>query len=233
MIETTELNQTLLLDPRRKLEKMLDIAGVEYMESEIVSASIPPASLYITFGIGNCVSRELDIEIFPLGEIPKRAKIKVFVRPVVGETVGDWIPQGEFFIRTRQKDKRTGRLIITAFDAMLKAESVWLNSSYDKDTWPMTQADAVEDIAHRMGVEVDNRTVLSNDFPVDYPIDEYGDLTMREVLSGIAVSNAGNWRITDEGKLILIGASSIPEETSYLVSEYGSSITFGGVRILV
>lgn len=233
MLETTVLNQTLLLNPLRRLEKMFDIAGVEYMESEIVSASIPPVSLYTTFGIGNCVSRELDIEIFPLGDIPKRAKIKAFVRPVVGETAGDWIPQGEFFIRTRQKDKRTGRLIITAFDAMLKAESVWLNSSYNTANWPMTQVDAVADIAHRMGVDVDDRTALSADFPVAYPIDEYGDLTMREVLSGIAVSNAGNWRITDEGKLLLIGASDIPRETNYLVSNYGSAITFGGVRILV
>ncbi len=233
MLTTTELNTALLRDPMHRLEKMMDIAGVEYSEAEIISASIPPVGIYETFGIGNCVARELDIEILPLGDIPKRAKIKAFVRPVVGDTVGDWIPQGEFFIRTRDKDKRTGRLIIVAFDAMLKAESVWLNSSYDTAIWPMTQADAVADIAARMGVEVDDRTVLSSAFPVPYPVNEYGDLTMREILSGIAVSNAGNWCITFEGKLRLIGAADIPVQTNYLVTEYGSAITFGGVRILV
>lgn len=52
---------------------------------------------------------------------------------------------------------------------MLKAESVWLNSDYDTENWPMSQADAVDDIAYRIGVEVDPRTVLTTAFPVDYP----------------------------------------------------------------
>ena len=56
---------------------------------------------------------------------------------------------------------------------------------------------------------------------------------MREVLSGIAVSNCGNWIITDGGKLRLIVYGDIPAETNYLIDENGYAILFGGVRILV
>lgn len=56
---------------------------------------------------------------------------------------------------------------------------------------------------------------------------------MREVLGYIAVSNAGNWIITDEGKLLLVKFGDIPAETNYLVEEGGFAITFGGDRILV
>ena len=233
MYATSDLYKTLLAEPLHYKETKLIISGVEYEEKNIVSAVIPPSSLYEKFGIGNCVARELDIEVFPVGVIPRQAEIKVFVRLVLGEQASEWVPQGEFFISTRYKNKLTGTLVITAFDAMLKAEDAWLTEEYDLDNWPKTQQEAVEDIAYRMGVEVDPRTVLSDDFPVDYPVGENGDLTMREVLSGIGVSNAANWIITMEGKLLQIGANDIPNETNYLVDGVGRAITFGGVRILV
>lgn len=233
MYATSELYKTLLADPLHYKETRLIISGVEYTENNIISAVIPPSALYEKFGIGNCVARELDLEVFPVGVIPRQAEIKVFVRLVLGEQASEWVPQGVFFISTRQKNKTTGSLVITAFDAMLKSEDVWPANEYDLDDWPMTQQEAVEDIACRMGVEVDPRTVLSGNFPVDYPVDENGDLTMREVLSGIGVSNAANWIITIEGKLLQVGATDISDETNYLVTENGNAITFGGVRILV
>ena len=233
MYTTSELYKTLLADPLHYKETKLIISGVEYTENNIISASIPPSALYEKFGIGNCVARELDIEIYPIGDIPRQAEIKVFVRLVLGEQLSEWVPQGVFYISTRRKNKIDGTLVITAFDAMLKSEEIWLTDEYDLDDWPKSQQEAVEDIAYRMGVEVDPRTVLSDDFPVDYPVDENGDLTMREVLSGIGVSNGANWVITNEGKLRQIGAADIPAETNFLVSEHGYAITFGGVRILV
>lgn len=233
MYATSDLYKTLLADPLHYKETKLIISGVEYTENNIISAVIPPSALYEKFGIGNCVSRQLDIEVFPVGVIPRQAEIKVFVRLVLGEQLSEWVPQGVFYISTRRKNKIDGTLVITAFDAMLKSEEIWLTDEYDLDDWPKSQQEAVEDIAYRMGVEVDPRTVLSDDFPVDYPVGENGDLTMREVLSGIGVSNAANWIITMEGKLLQIGATDIPDETNYLIAENGNAITFGGVRILV
>lgn len=233
MLQTSAKYKEILKNPRHWKETRLNISGVDYMEADIISASIPKTEIFSTLDIGNCVSRELDIEIFPKATIPRQAKIQAFVRLVLDSDFSEWIPQGTFFIKNREKDKATGALSITAFDSMLKTDEVWLNEQYDLENWPMSQEDAVNDIAYRIGVEVDSRTVFSDRFPVDYPVDENGDITMREVLSGIAISNAGNWVITLEGKLLLIKITDIPPETNYLINEDGDSITFGGVRIIV
>lgn len=234
MHSVTDLYRTLLADKNHRVETKLIIAGVEYGQADIVANSLRIyGGLYSTFGIGNCCSRQIEFQIFQKGYIPRQAKIQVFVRMVVGEQASEWIPKGVFFFATRRLDKKTGVLSVNGYDAMLKSEETWLDSSYDAETWPMPVWTAVNDIAARMGVAVDSRTQLNTAFPVQYPVDSEGDMTMREALGRIAVANAGNWIITDEGKLLLVGLNSMPKETNYLVTETGSAITFGGVRILV
>ena len=234
MHTVSDLWQQMLADPAHAVEAKLKIAGVEYGEDKIVRKSLMVyGGLYSTFGIGNCCARQIDFEIYPQGTIPRQAKIEVFVRLVLGEQVSEWIPKGVFFFSTRKTDRVTGVLSVHGYDAMLKAEETWLDSSYDAKTWPMPASTAVADIAARMGVAVDSRTVLDAAFPMQYPVDDKGDMTMREALGRIAVANAGNWTITDEGKLLLVGLNSMPAETHYLITETGSAITFGGVRILV
>lgn len=234
MHTVSDLWQQMLADPAHAVEAKLKIAGVEYGEDKIVRKSLMVyGGLYSTFGIGNCCARQIDFEIYPQGTIPRQAQIEVYVRLVLGEQVSEWIPKGVFFFSTRKTDRVTGVLSVHGYDAMLKAEETWLDSSYDAETWPMPAATAVADIAARMGVAVDSRTVLDAAFPVQYPVDDEGDMTMREALGRIAVANAGNWIITDEGKLLLVGLNSMPKETNYLITESGSAITFGGVRILV
>lgn len=234
MHTVSDLWQQMLADPAHAVEAKLKIAGVEYGEDQIVRKSLMVyGGLYSTFGIGNCCARQVEFEIYPQGTIPRQAKIEVFARLRLGEQVSEWIPKGVFFFSTRKTDRVTGVLSVHGYDAMLKAEETWLDSSYDAKTWPMPAATAVADIAARMGVAVDSRTVLDAAFPVQYPVDDKGDMTMREALGRIAVANAGNWTITDEGKLLLVGLNSMPAETHYLITEAGRAITFGGVRILV
>lgn len=234
MHSVSDLYLTLLANRNHRVETKLSIAGVEYSQADIVKNSLRVyGGLYSTFGIGNCSARQIDFEIYPKGTIPRQAQIEVYVRMVLGEQVSEWIPKGVFFFSTRKTDRVTGVLSVHGYDAMLKAEETWLDSSYDTETWPMPAATAVNDIAARMGVAVDSRTVLDASFPMQYPVDDEGDMTMREALGRIAVANAGNWIITDEGKLLLVGLNSMPEETNYLLTETGSAITFGGVRILV
>lgn len=234
MHNVSDLWRTLLASPGHRKEVKLVIAGVTYGEDKIVDGSLRiDGGLYSDFGIGNCCARQIDFEIYPQGTIPRQAQIEVYVRLVLGEQVSEWIPKGVFFFSTRKTDRVTGVLSVHGYDAILKAEETWLDSSYDAETWPMPAATAVADIAARMGVAVDSRTVLDAAFPVQYPVDDEGDMTMREALSRVAVANAGNWIITDEGKLLLVGLNSMPKETNHLVTETGSAITFGGVRILV
>lgn len=211
MQPTSDLYKAILQNPNHAKEIKLNIAGVEYGMGDIVSCSTS-GGLFSQPGIGNCTARQIQLEIFPLEEIPRQAQIQIFVRLVLSEQISEWIPKGVFFISTREKNKLTGALKITGYDAMLKTEQTWLTADYATDMWPMSQSDAVADIASRIGVDIDSRTVLSVDYPVEYPTGENGDLTMREVLGYIAVSNAGNWSITDEGKLRLIGYADTPAE---------------------
>lgn len=233
MHAVSDLFNQIFENPGHWTEVKLNIAGQEYTQSNIISVSIS-GGLFDSPGIGNVNARQIDMEIIPIGTIPRQAQIQVFARVCVDNLQSEWIPKGVFFFSTRELDKVSGILTVTGYDAMLKAENVWLNEDYVYDNWPMPQETAVADIAQRMGIEVDSRTVLSDDFPVEYPVDEDGDLTMREALSFIAVSDAGNWIITDEGKLRLIRFGDIPEQAGYLVTEYGQPIQFAGeVLILV
>lgn len=206
------------------------IDGVEYAQNQIASCHVSKGLFSgSTLSIGGCVSAEMEIVLIEPGEIPRGADVKLYAR----ENGGDWIPQGIYFIDTRPKSENLNTVTLSCFDAMLATEQVWLTSDYAGKNWPMPQSDAVADIAARIGVEVDSRTTLSTSFPVEYPVDEYGDITMREVLSYIASSNGGNWIITNEGKLLLVRLSDIPPETNYLIDEKGNAILFGEVRLLV
>ena len=230
MHQTSELYQQLWRDPQHRKEMRVTIAGVDYDQYHILSLETS-GGVFSEPDIGVCASRQIDLLLREPGEIPRSAKIKVFVRLAAGRRVSEWIPKGEFFISTRKTDKLTGTLDIHGFDAMRRSGEVWRIDPYAN--WPMGQREAVEDIARQMGVEVDPRTVLSGNFPVGSPVDENGDLAMVDILEGIAVCSAGNWVISDEGKLLLLRLGDIPPETNYLVTEYGEAITFGGVRILV
>ena len=201
--------------PSCRTHVQLRIGNVIYNEERIVRGSLQIyGGLYSTFGIGNCCARQIEFEILPQKTaIPRQAEIKVYVWLTAPGMKSERVQKGTFFISTRKLDRETGVLHIHGYDAMLKAEEVWLDSSYDAKTWPMPAATAVADIAQRMGVNVDDRTVLEDAFPVQYPVDGEGDMTMREVLGRIAVANAGNWIMSDDGQLLLVGLNSIPAQS--------------------
>jgi len=173
--------------------------------------------------------------VMPMGEIPRMAEIRLETRLILkdmltGEitSASEWLPKGTFYIDTRRTDAVTGALIIHGYDAMLKAEQTFLTETTEDD-WPKPMDEVVAEIAKRMGVELDSRTVVSHTLQAGYPL-EY---TMREVLSYIASAHAGNWTMTDAGKLRLVGLADIPAETFYLVTEDGDVILFGDTKILI
>lgn len=233
MQTTSDLYQTILADPGHRKEVKLDIAGAEYNEDRIISVRTS-GGLFAAPGIGNTCAREIDMEILPMEDIPRQARILAYVRLVLGESVSEWLPKGEFFFSTRQQDPDSGVMTVHGFDAMLKAEQAFLDILDGTEDFPMSPATAVALMAAAMDVFVDSRTELSEDFPVQYPVDEEGDMTIREVLGRLAVANAGNWIISDTGGLLLVPLNSMPvSETGYLVTETGRYITFGGYRIRV
>ena len=229
MQTTSALYQALILDPAARKQVQIVIAGVTYGEDQIVSLSTT-SGLFIedTMGIGGAVAKEIDLVLRQPGNIPRMAQMIPSYRLVKGTQASEWIQKGIYYIDTRSVDEVTGVMTIHGYDDMLKAEQVW--EPAQSLEFPMTMVQAVNVIAQLMGVTLDPRTVLNQSYTIDYPANNY---TLRDVLRYIAVANAGNWIITDDGKLRLVSFGEIPTETNYLVEEGGDAITFGGDRILV
>lgn len=222
--QTSEIWKALWRTKGTQREYQFDIAGKIYGPAVEVSHSVD-SGLYEEFSIGNAATAKLTISLFA-ESIPRAACIKRYIRLRNGARVSEWLPKGVFF--TNRRSEEDGYWTVEAFDSMRKAEAVW--EPDQSLTFPMAMPAAAQEFARIMQVELDPRTVLNPAYTIDYPANEY---TIRDELRFIAAAHGGNWIITDEGKLRLVTLLSIPPETHYLVTEYGDSITLGGVRILV
>lgn len=228
MYTPSALYLRLLSDHRHIKEVKVTIAGTEY-EPRALSVCAISGGEFKDFTIGECAAREIDLTVKPIAPIPRMAQIIVSYRLVLGAEASEWVPGGVFFVDTRKEDKATGWVALHGYDAMLKSEAVWWDPSVDAGEWPMPMTKAVADITRIMGVEVDPRTEINPAFKVEYP----NNMTMREVLMNIAAAHIGNWRMTEEGKLLLVPLG-LPGETNFLVDSLGGgAILFGDVRILV
>lgn len=182
-------------------------------------------------GVGGTQSAQIDVDIYaPAGEIPRKARLAPFIRLTDGVRHSEWVPQGVFFVDTREDVEPNGlrQIKLHGYDGMLAAEQPYPSS---KLSWPALDTQAVAEIANAMGVPVDPRTwdVMTAGYRIPYP----ADYSCREVLGYLASMYAGNWVMSDDGALLLIPLWSLPAETRLLVDKDRQNITFGGVRILV
>lgn len=211
-------------------EYKIDVAGVEYSQEDgfLISGSMHQP-LFDKFGAGNACVSELDISFYPSENPPRMAPITVFSRIFGGN---EWTQLGKFYTDTRKTEKFHGGevLHIHAYDAMLKAEQIYLQDE-DVDVWPKTMPEVVEDICQKIGVPLDGRTVLDSAYMVPYP----NDYTMREILCHVAAAHAGNWIITKDEKLLLVPLfAEKPTFAGVLGTDDGKAIVFGkGVMLLV
>lgn len=202
-------------------EYQVDIGGVMYGMNDIESASID-RQLFTERSIGNTCSAMLEITVWPLGTIPRMARIVPYCREI---GTNEWEQLGIFYISTRSKSE--DMLKIVAYDTMLKSNDEW-KPAQDL-IFPMTMEAAATVIASAMGTTLDKRCVFNPSYMVDYPANGY---TMRDVLQFIAVAHVGNWIVTADGELLLVPLyGAMPEETFYLVTEYGAPIQVGEVFI--
>ena len=230
MKATSALYKSLLADKNHATEIKAVIAGREYGQDRIASCCVS-GGLFAESGwsIGGAVARELQLKLAPLGDIPRMGEIRLYLRLTLGGRASEWLPAGVFYIDTRAEEAVSHMLTLHGYDAMLKAEAVWLDPTQDAGEWPMAMRTAVNRIAARMGVEVDPRTSILP-YTVEYP----NDYTMREALGFIAAAHGGNFIITAAGRLLLHTTAALPAETNFLVeSETGGAILLGEVRLLV
>lgn len=226
MIKTSDLWKRLAAIVEHTEEYAVEIDGERYEDKDIETIGIK-MPLFDKFSIGNTCSAQLTLSVYPRIQPPKMAKIIVYVRLEYRGEVTEWIQRGVYFIDERQLDS-WGRLNITAYDSMLKAEQNYIPDE-DYGDWPKDQKAAAQEIGERMGIELDPRTQLADGYFVQY----LPEATCREILGYIGVSNIGNWVITNEDKLYLIKLSDTPTETNYLINESGATLLFGEVKMLV
>ena len=219
MQNTSTTYQTLLAGTHRKEVRLIINDNLIFGEGEIFSMSVDGALFGAnTLSFGGCVSREIRVKFLPgSAAIPRMAKLQPQVRLTNGTTTSEWIPKGTFYIDTREYDRETGTLTLTGYDAMLKAEATYIAEGY-VGTWPRPMDDVATEICGLLGLTMDSRTDLE-EWDVQLPT----GYSMREVLGGIAAAHAGNWIITDEGKLRLIRAADMISSAVSVVGRNAST----------
>lgn len=248
MQQTSDFYKTLLADPAHIKETRVQIGETWYGEGSIVTLSTSePLFSGDTVSFGGAVAREIALSGFFPDSIPRRAKITVQVRLVLGNQVSEWLPKGVFYIDTRSRDQVTGVTTIHGFDAILMGEQEWIPA--DSDVFPMSMEDAVKKTAAALKLEIDPRTTFKTGktYMVDHPAaepevdEETGEtdvrtqsgVTIRQLWRWVAAAMGGNFITNDLGQLRLIPLNALPASTAYLVNEDGDSITFGGNRLLM
>lgn len=203
------------------------VGGTTYIGAKIVSAKTTQALGKTSLPVGNCVAAQLDLALWNAGTVPRMAEIALAVRLNGGAEQSEWLPKGTYYVDTREYDAEDDVLTLHAYDAMLKTEQSFTQPG-EQGVWPRMDTAVVADIAQRIGVTVDARTldIMDKGYQVQYPgirledgTPKYsadGGLTMREVLGYIGVMYGGNWVISDAGELRLVALKAV---TTQLVTE--------------
>lgn len=217
MHSTSSLWKALLEDPDHYKVMSVRIAGTAYTRDRIESLKVS-GRLFDTPTVGNSVARQIDLTFLPAGEIPRLAKIELFIALTNGAQTSEQIPKGVFYIDTRTTDTETGWMTIHGFDAILMMEQVYNGPSSTADK-------AMEYIAGRIHTAIDPRTEIR-----PYPVPGADNsMTMRKVANYIAALHGGNWIITDAGNLYLM---PLAQNVPVLGTEAGEAISFGGEFLL-
>ena len=216
------------------VETKLVINNVDYDETQIYSVKTS-RQLFTSQNptVGNAIVGRLDATIvLPVVDIPKAAEIKPYIRVFNDSLVSGWLQKGVFYFYQRTIDDDSGTMSIIAFDAMFRGNQSYPSSELQWDNTHPYAWQVVNEILEFMDVtaEEDMLTLLqSANYIVQFP----AQYSLRDVLGSIAAMYGGNFIITNEGLMRFIAFADLPGETYYLVTNAGSPITFGGVKILV
>jgi len=203
MQATSQTWRDMAASPTARLRTRAIIGGATYTDMA------PPVVRRALMGedaisVGNCVAASVTLELATensAGEnIPRSAEVKLEMWWEEADgTVSEALPVGTFYVARRRYATRAGRMALECYDALLRAEAPI--SAAGIAAWPAAEEDVVSAIAAALGVEADDRNRY---FSASRTIDEPGaGATLRDVLSGIAAVNGGNWVITPAGRLRL------------------------------
>ena len=197
---------------RFELQTKAVIGNTEY--TAISAPVIDRALMSSPLSVGNCISATLALSILTDDEIVSTSPIVIQGRVTDGTNFSEWKPFGTFFINQRDTSYE-GLVTVSCYDALLKASQSYVGAGSSTANWPKTMEAVVTEIAYRIGVSIDSRTVINTgeDYIVPYP----AGLTMLQVLGYIGACHGGNWIITEENKLRLVPLVTSPDETFFII----------------
>ena len=221
----------------------INIDGIDYDESYIITLKTHRAVFADAPSIGNCFVGELTATfLLDKDAFPRNAK----VIPYVSTNGSTWTKKSEYYVYSRQADHDAGTVSIAAYDAIYKAEVPFIVPGENIGTWPRKVRAVMSEIASRTGTQIETASynALSAAYEIAFPgvvitgesdTEYHADnaTTMREIAGYVASMHAGNWIIANSGKWKLIQLGDVPPVTNYLVTEGRAAITIGGDRILV
>lgn len=142
---------------------------------------------------------------------------------VVSDQTSEWLIQGTFYVDYRDAYSTSGVLTLDGLDIMAKADTMFPSTEFQWDSAPDNGILGI--IAGKMGVAIDSTTlgIVRGFYQIPLPV----NYTMREVLGYIAALYCGNFIITKDEKLLLLQYDSLPETTSYLITEDGDRLIVG------
>lgn len=197
---------------RFELQTKAIIGDKEY--TAISAPVIDRALMSSPLSVGNCNSATLALSILTDDEIASSSPIVIQGRVTDGTNYSEWLPFGTFFINQRDTSYE-GLVTVSCYDALLKASQNYVSSTSSTANWPKPMSEVVSEVAYRIGVSLDSRTVIytGDDYMVPFPT----GLTMLQVLGYIGACHGGNWIITEENKLRLVPLTTSPDETFFII----------------
>lgn len=198
-----------------------------YNKDQIMSGTITDA-VSQDGGIGNVIAKQLNVRLWN-ADIDATQPLVVTVTEHLPNGATMTYPKGTFLIDTVAKSPYSEYCEVTAFDALLKTEVIYLKEG----EWSTkTSLEVAQEIATDIGVELNADT--------EWILDEFGQeitqapsigqngTTSRQMLSVIGVMNGGNWIINDDNELELrllmlkAGILRINNNGNFVVSDFGA-----------
>lgn len=195
--------------------------GTEVIDiSHLMSGTIT-STQYEKFSVGNCIASQLELTLWDVA-IDTTEPLEVQFRATDGTNTSEWYTKGIFYVDTVETSPYSEVTKVTAFDAMLKAEVIYMKegtwtsrTDYQVLTGVSGQYNGIVD---DLGVSLSSAadTYFSANAKTLTIAPSIGDsgTTERELLSGIGVLHGCNFIINSVGELDVIFPFTTPTNTA-------------------